>query len=131
VVRHLFVCTNGRSSGKPACGPRGGEAIVAGVQRELIARRALGVLITDSGCLGPCFDGPNAVVYPDGVWYSGLTADDAAALVDHLVDGTRLAAKLSHRPGAEPDSSPDGDSADSERSGDGGDTADHGNDRRR
>jgi (2Fe-2S) ferredoxin len=37
--------------------------------------------------LGPCFDGPNAVVYPDGVWYGGLTDEDASAIVDHLVDG--------------------------------------------
>ena len=101
--RHLFVCTNRRSSGKPACGPRGGEALVAALQRELLARGAIGVLITDCGCLGPCFDGPNAVVYPDGVWYAGLAPDDAAGLADHLVDGRVLAAKVSHRPGAELD----------------------------
>jgi (2Fe-2S) ferredoxin len=98
--RHLFVCTNGRASGKPACGPRGGDALVAAVQRELIERGALGALVTTCGCLGPCFDGPNAVVYPDDVWYADLAASDAAALVDHLIDGRVLAAKVSQRPGA-------------------------------
>lgn len=100
--RHLFVCNNGRASGKPACGPRGGDALVAAVQRELIARgdRAAHVLVTTCGCLGPCFDGPNAVVYPDGVWYAGLAPSDAAALVDHLIDGRVLAEKVSDRPGA-------------------------------
>src|SRR5512141_860439 len=72
--RHLFVCTNGRSSGKPACGPRGGDALVAAVQRELLARGAHDALVTPCGCLGPCFDGPNAVIYPDGAWYAGLSA---------------------------------------------------------
>jgi (2Fe-2S) ferredoxin len=102
VGRHLFVCTNGRSSGKPACGPRGGDALVAAVQNQLLARGASDVLVTPCGCLGPCFDGPNAVVYPDGVWYAGLAPDDAERLVDHLVGGAPLHEKRSGRPGAEP-----------------------------
>src|SRR3954469_10240308 len=82
--RHLFVCTNSRASGKPACGPRGGDALVAAVQREVLARGALDALVTPCGCLGPCFDGPNAVLYPEGAWYAGLDPGDAAALADHL-----------------------------------------------
>jgi (2Fe-2S) ferredoxin len=106
--RHLFICTNGRSAGKPACGPRGGDALVAALQHELLARKASDVLVTPCGCLGPCFDGPNAVVYPEGVWYAGLEVGDAGALAGHLVDGTRLVAKVSDRPGtvAEADSDP-------------------------
>jgi (2Fe-2S) ferredoxin len=76
------------------------------VQRELLARGALDVLVTNCGCLGPCFDGPNAVVYPDGVWYAGLAPDDAAGIADHLVGGRVLTAKVSQRPGAEPESEP-------------------------
>jgi len=98
--RHLFVCANARSAGKPACGPRGGDALIAAVQRELLARGATDVLVTPCGCLGPCFDGPNAVIYPDAVWYSGLEPADAAALAAHLIDGAPLAAKISLRPGA-------------------------------
>jgi (2Fe-2S) ferredoxin len=76
------------------------------VQRELLARGAHTVLVTNCGCLGPCFDGPNAVVYPDGVWYAGLVPDDAAGIADHLVAGRVLTAKLSQRPGTEPGSEP-------------------------
>ena len=85
--RHLFVCTNARGSGKPTCGGRGGDELVTAVQRLAIERGATDVLVTPCGCLGPCFDGPNAVVYPDGVWYGDLTPNDAKALVDHLIDG--------------------------------------------
>lgn len=99
-ARHLFLCTHLRSSGKPACGPRGGDALVAAVQRELLARGALDVLVTACECLGPCFDGPNAVVYPEGVWYAGLEPADAPALADHLVAGRVLSTKISQRPGA-------------------------------
>ena len=97
--RHLFVCSNGRSAGKPACGPRGGDALIAAVHRELLARGASGVLVTPCGCLGPCFDGPNAVIYPDGTWYAELAPEDAPGLVEHLVDGVPYTAKTSERPG--------------------------------
>jgi (2Fe-2S) ferredoxin len=99
-MRHLFVCTNMLAGGKPACGRRGGDVVLARVQRLLIERAATGVAVTSCGCLGPCFDGPNAVVYPDGVWYGGLGEDDAAGLVDHLVSGAIHASKRIEPPGA-------------------------------
>ena len=97
--RHLFVCTNARSSGKPACGANGSADLIAEIQRRLIEQKATDVLVTPCGCLGPCFDGPTAVVYPDGVWYGALTTDDAAGLVEHLIDGIPLAAKKTEPPG--------------------------------
>ncbi|HEX7840423.1 MAG TPA: (2Fe-2S) ferredoxin domain-containing protein [Kofleriaceae bacterium] len=110
--RHLFVCTRARSSGKPACGPTGGDALIAAVAHALLARNARDVLVTACDCLGPCFDGPNAVVYPDGVWYAGLSPADAPGLVDHLVSGRPLATKISDRPGQVDPDSADPDSAD-------------------
>ena len=101
--RHLFVCTNPRASGKPACGPGAARPCSHEVQRRLIERGATDVLVTPCGCLGPCFDGPNAVVYPDGVWYGGLGPDDAAGLVDHLIDGVPLALRIVDRPGSDPE----------------------------
>jgi (2Fe-2S) ferredoxin len=97
--RHLFVCTNPRSSGKPACG-EAGSALVRDVQNLLIARGTPEALVTPCGCLGPCFDGPNAVIYPDGTWYAHLGAGDAAMLVDHLIDGV-VGAKRADPPGAD------------------------------
>jgi (2Fe-2S) ferredoxin len=95
--RHLFVCTQARDGGgKPSCGGRGSGLILAAVERALAARPALAarVAVTGCACLGPCFDGPNAVVYPDGVWYAGLEPADADALVDHLAGGPPLAARV-------------------------------------
>jgi (2Fe-2S) ferredoxin len=107
--RHLFVCTNARSSGKPACGEHGGVELLTAVQHELLARGATDVLVNACSCLGPCFDGPNAVVYPDGVWYAGLEATDAASLVGHLIDGTPFTAKVTEAPGIIDDSSAGGE----------------------
>ncbi len=74
--------------------------MLAAVQLLLIARRANDVLVTPCGCLGPCFDGPNAVVYPDATWYGHLEVADAPGLVDHLIDGIPLAAKITDPPGS-------------------------------
>lgn len=98
-MRHLFVCTNAIGSGKPACGRRGGQALLAEVQRRLLERGVTGVKVTACACLGPCFDGPNAVVYPDGVWYGSLDVTDADALVDHLADGVVHERKRLDTPG--------------------------------
>ncbi len=98
-MRHLFVCSNTVASGKPACGKRGGAELLAAVQQRLLARRAFEVKATACACLGPCFDGPNAVVYPDGVWYGALDESDADAIVDHLVDGVVHETKRVDPPG--------------------------------
>ena len=72
---------------------------MSAVQRRLLERAASGVMVTGCGCLGPCFDGPNAVIYPDGVWYGALEEADADALVDHLVDGVVYEVKRADPPG--------------------------------
>ena len=38
--------------------------------------------ITTCGSLGLCERGPNMVVYPEGVWYSGVRAEDVREIVD-------------------------------------------------
>ena len=61
-----------------------------------ILARGLGaeVAVTTSGCLGPCFEGPNLVVYPDGVWYQGVSVDDVDEIVEHLAGGPVVARLL-------------------------------------
>ena len=85
--RQLVVCTNLVEGGKPACGRRGGREVLARV-KELLAARGVDAEAMGSTCLGPCFDGPNAIVYPEEVRYAELALEDADALVEHLVNGT-------------------------------------------
>jgi (2Fe-2S) ferredoxin len=89
--RHVFVCTNHRPpGGKPACAGRGSDTVLAALQEAVAAHPALRstVAVTPCGCLGPCFDGPTLVVYPEGVWYTWVTVADVAELVErHLVHG--------------------------------------------
>jgi (2Fe-2S) ferredoxin len=51
------------------------------VEKLLIRHPDAEVAVTGTMCLGPCFDGPNAVVYPDGTWHTEVTAEDAERLV--------------------------------------------------
>jgi (2Fe-2S) ferredoxin len=82
-VRHVFVCIQHRDGGgKPACGDRGGRELLAALETRLVGRAEPRTGVTGTLCLGPCFDGPNAVSYPDGTWYCGLAATDADALLD-------------------------------------------------
>jgi (2Fe-2S) ferredoxin len=50
------------------------------------------VAVTPSGCLGPCFDGPTIVVYPEAVWYVGVTPADVPEIVEsHMRRGVPVA----------------------------------------
>lgn len=98
-ARHFFVCTNARPiGGKPACGPRGGDAIFAALQHNLVAHPEIcdRVSVSSVNCLGPCFEGPVVVCYPEGTWYARVNEADANELArEHLVGG-RAVARLVH-----------------------------------
>jgi (2Fe-2S) ferredoxin len=82
-VRHVFVCAQQRDGGgKPACGDRGGRELLRALESRILGRAETRTAVTGTLCLGPCFDGPNAVSYPDGTWYCGLEPADADALLD-------------------------------------------------
>lgn len=102
---HVFVCGNERPAGaKPSCGARGSAALFTALQREIGARPVLwgSVAVTSCGCLGPCFEGPTMVVYPDGVWYAGVQAQDAAEIVQEHLEQGRPVERLRYRDDAEP-----------------------------
>jgi (2Fe-2S) ferredoxin len=92
--RHFFVCQMQRPpQGKPSCGARGAAEVFNVLQEALGSHPELWgkVQLTAAGCLGPCFDGPSIVVYPEGVWYAPVTAEGAREIAaSHLVGGARV-----------------------------------------
>lgn len=88
--KYVFVCTNDRPEGHPkgSCIARG-SAEVLGRLRDLQGEKGLvHFKVVATGCLEPCLAGPTVVVYPDNVWYGGVTVDDAERIIDeHLVGG--------------------------------------------
>ena len=92
--RHLLICANNRGPSHPrgSCGEKGGEKLV-GLMKDLIREKGLKdrVLVSRTGCLKHCSLGVTAAVYPDNVWYRGVTEDDLEEIcASHLSSGTAV-----------------------------------------
>ncbi len=85
--RHVFLCT-----GPSCCTPEVGQAAWEALKLE-IKNRNLGsgpnaCYRTKVGCLRICCHGPTMLVYPEGTWYHGMTAERIPKFVqEHLVEG--------------------------------------------
>jgi (2Fe-2S) ferredoxin/ubiquinone/menaquinone biosynthesis C-methylase UbiE len=80
---HVYVCDQQKPEGVPCCAASGSRGMIEELRRETVAQGlANEVQITTCGSLGLCERGPNMVVYPEGVWYSGVRAEDVREIVD-------------------------------------------------
>ena len=89
--RHIFVCINQRAPGHPkgCCADKGSEKIRDLLKAEL-QKRGLNDVVraNNSGCLDACEFGPSMVIYPDGVWYGGVTVNDVPEIIErHILQG--------------------------------------------
>lgn len=95
--RHVLVCVGG------FCSPdrRGGELyqlLPSLLQREGLLFGPGRVKRGETPCLGVCTGGPIVVVYPDGVWYRGVTPELLERIVvEHLRDGRIVDEAVFHR----------------------------------
>jgi len=97
IQRTIFVCTRSREAGntKACCGARGGEAVLEAFKVATAERGMKRVFrATSSGCLDQCNLGVTVVVYPDDVWYGGVTPADVPELVDRHVLGGEVVERL-------------------------------------
>jgi (2Fe-2S) ferredoxin/precorrin-6B methylase 2/DNA-binding CsgD family transcriptional regulator len=95
---HVFVCDQMKPEGLPCCRVKGSAATIEALRKEVAARGLMDeVQITACGSLGVCERGPNLVVYPEGIWYSGVRAEDVPELVhSQFVEG-RVLERLANR----------------------------------
>jgi len=71
-----------------------GQAKLQKLFKLKLAERGLKgtVRSNQSGCLDQCEHGPNIVVYPEAVWYGGVTEADVDEIIDsHIVGGKPVA----------------------------------------
>ncbi len=93
---HLFFCTNQRDSGS-ACSDFGAHKMKDHAKRlctEMGLSKSGGVRINMSGCLGRCEHGPVLAVYPEGVWYTYVDADDVNEIIHEHIIGGRVVERL-------------------------------------
>lgn len=87
--RFVFVCINERdpSHPRPSCNARGAADVFNALREEQGRRLATNVKVVAGGCLEACMVGPIIAVYPDDVFYGGVTEADVPAIMDHLEGG--------------------------------------------
>jgi (2Fe-2S) ferredoxin len=90
--RHVFLCT-----GPNCCETEVGLSAWDELKKQLKDRNLSlsagpnACYRTKVNCLRVCQGGPIAVVYPEGDWYAGLTAERIPLFVqEHLVEGNRM-----------------------------------------
>ena len=83
--RHVFVCTHGEYC------PFDGSAEVHRLIKEGVASRGLKVRVrvNKAGCFNQCGNGPMVVVYPENVWYGGVTPEKARRILEEHIAGGR------------------------------------------
>lgn len=96
---HVLVCSG------TSCVLKGAKAVKSALMYELAARNlADEVKVVETGCLGPCDDGPVIVIYPEGTMYCKLTVEDASEIVEeHLLKGRIVSRLLKEQPAQEID----------------------------
>ena len=82
--KHVLICIG------PRCGnERNSNRVRQEFRKEFVRQNMMtGIKETPCVCFGLCSYGPNVIVYPDGVVYSGVRPQDVAQIVrDHLGSG--------------------------------------------
>jgi len=87
-AKHVAVCTN------QTCAADGSPEVLERLRQAARDSDACDARITRSSCLGRCGEGPMVAVYPDGVWYGGVDADDADRIVSSHLDRDRIVSSL-------------------------------------
>jgi (2Fe-2S) ferredoxin len=94
IRHHVFVC-NGKS-----CAAVGSAEVKEAFDRELKERKLLygkeskgrnpqgSIVLTDCSSVGFCAVGTAVLVYPQGIWYAQVRAEDVHEIIEeHLING--------------------------------------------
>src|SRR5436853_5432439 len=94
IRHHVFVCTG------TSCSARDSAEVKAAFEHELTARGLLmgkaakgknpkgSIVLTECASVGFCAIGAAVLVYPDGVWYAQVRAEDVPEIIqEHLLSG--------------------------------------------
>jgi len=88
--KHIFICENKRPDGHPkgCCAEKGSLEV-----RELFKKRLKELGLNSSvranaaGCLDACEFGITVLVYPEQIWYGGVTPNDVEEIIQsHIIN---------------------------------------------
>lgn len=90
---HILVCSSSRINGqqKGFCLSKDSVRIIGRFLEEIADRELEDeIMVTNTGCLSLCTKGPIVIIYPEGIWYGGVTDDDVEDILDALENGETL-----------------------------------------
>ncbi|WP_027364906.1 (2Fe-2S) ferredoxin domain-containing protein [Desulfotruncus alcoholivorax] len=91
---HIFVCISTRTGSQPKglCHGKSSLEILSSFLEEIEDQGLSGeIFISNTGCLGLCEQGPVVIIYPDNVWYGGVTPGDVEEIMEeHILGGNVL-----------------------------------------
>jgi (2Fe-2S) ferredoxin len=82
---HLFICTRQSDDGTKSCA-EGNPIEIKEALKAISEERGWKprVRISESGCLGVCAAGPNVMIYPQQLWFTGVKTEDVAEIADEV-----------------------------------------------
>ncbi len=89
---HILIC------GGTGCTASGSASVISALEEELKKHSLENeIKIIKTGCFGLCAVGPIMIVYPEGCFYSSVTADHIPEIVEeHLIKGRPVKSLLYH-----------------------------------
>ena len=91
--RHVFGCYWGKD-----CGPCGGRKVLDALKAKA---KAAGITdrirVNKSGCLNQCDSGPMMVIYPEAIWYAGVSLEDVDEILERTLMMGEVIDRLVHR----------------------------------
>jgi len=103
IKRHVFVC-NGKS-----CTAVGGAEVKKAFEEQLEAKNLRygkaskgrnpegNILLTDCSSMGFCSIGAAVLVYPEGVWYAQVSAEDVEEIIEQHLENGKTVERLALR----------------------------------
>jgi (2Fe-2S) ferredoxin len=95
--KHIFICVNQRAEGAPrkSCGEAHGMEIVEAFKKKLKEKNLpIKLRAQKSGCLDICDFGQTLVVYPEGVFYVGVSLNDVDEIIEEHIVNNRVVERL-------------------------------------
>jgi (2Fe-2S) ferredoxin len=90
--KHIFICENKRPDDHPrgCCSAKNSPEVKEHFKKRL---KELGlntnIRANTAGCLDACEHGVTVLIYPEQIWYGGVTKDDVEEIVQqHLIKNT-------------------------------------------
>ncbi|MFI4913210.1 MAG: (2Fe-2S) ferredoxin domain-containing protein [Sedimentisphaeraceae bacterium JB056] len=85
---HILICNSYRLNGQPqgVCNKKDAIELLQ-MTEEGVLERDISALVTSTGCLKACEEGPVMVIYPQGWWYAKVDEDRLEEILDALEEG--------------------------------------------